>query len=314
MATKRVFVTGASGRIGREVVPLLLAQGYEVRAQVHSKPLPDAWASAVEAVHVDLLDEKAIAEAVGGVDAICHLAALMPPNTDDDIFKVNIESTFRLLQVASRQTVKPRMVFASSDATYCTGWSMQSYTTPIPETSEQHPTNTYGVSKVVGEKMCFHLGEIHKIPVVFLRLVWILEPRELLDLFVGAPYKEFLLPEDVGKWDDPAIVKVPLEETGVPFLEHVCDARDAAAGVTLALTHPHAAGETFNIAGPASFHYTEVGPWLAAKLGVEAIAGRCSGIHSYEVSLEKARRILGYQPKFSVRDSLEEALVVPAKA
>jgi UDP-glucose 4-epimerase len=314
MPAKRVFVTGSTGRIGRGVVPLLLEQGYRVRAAVHAKPLPPEWASSVEAVSADLVDERALADAVDGVDVICHLAALMPPATDDDIFRVNIESTFRLLQVASRRAVKPRFVFASSDATYCTGWSMHGYSAPIDESTEQHPMLFYGTSKVIGERLCFHYREIHKIPAVCLRLVWILEPSEILDLFVGAPYKDFLIPEHAGRWDDRDVVKVPLEETGAPFVEHICDVRDAAAGVSLAVSQENAAGETFNIAGPSSFRYTEIGPWLAAKLGVEAVPGRCRGIHSYEVSIEKARQILGYQPKFNVCESLEDALLVTAKA
>ncbi len=314
MPAKLVFVTGASGRIGRAVVPLLLEHGYRVRATVHSKPLPPQWASSVEVVSADLLDEHALADAVGGADVICHLAALMPPASDDEIFRTNIESTYRLLQVASRRTVKPRFVFASSDATYCTGWSMNGYAVPIDEATEQHPMLFYGTSKVIGEKLCFHYSEIHKIPTACLRLVWILEPHEVLDLFLGAPYKEFLMPEDHGKWDDPAVVKVPLEASGAPFVEHICDVRDAASGVLLAVSKDGAAGHTFNIAGPSSFRYTEAGPWLGSKLGVAAVSGRCRSIHSYEVSIEKARQILGYQPKFSVCESLEDALLVPAKA
>jgi UDP-glucose 4-epimerase len=307
---KRALITGASGRIGRHLIPSLLDHDYKVRALVHRTALPDNWANEVEAVETGLLDDEALAAALDGVDVVCHLAALMPPAAEDDIFRVNLEGTYRLLQAIKCCRKKPRFVFASSDATYCTGWSRGPYTAPIDENTEQRPMLFYGVSKVLGERLCFHYQDIEKIPTVRLRLVWILEAREVLDLFIGAPYKEFLVAEDRGKWDDPCIVKVPLEEDGAPFSEHICDVRDAAQGVFLAMDREEAAGHVFNIAGPASFTYSAAAPWLAAKLGVNAVAGRCSGIHSYTICIAAARTVLGYQPGRSVFDSLEDALTL----
>jgi len=136
---KRAFITGASGRIGRYLVPILLEHDYQVQALVHSTPLPAAWDGTVEPVRIDLRAEKELAAAMEGVDVVCHLAALMPPATDDDIFKVNIEGTYRLLQAAMHTKDKPRFVFATSDATYCTGWSKSAYVSPIDENTEQHP-------------------------------------------------------------------------------------------------------------------------------------------------------------------------------
>jgi nucleoside-diphosphate-sugar epimerase len=103
---KRVLVTGASGRIGRALVPLLLAKGYRVRAMVNQRPLPEEWRTEVESVHGPLTDDAALANAVADAGSICHLAGLMPPAPDDDIFRTNIESTYRLLQAAARLSRK----------------------------------------------------------------------------------------------------------------------------------------------------------------------------------------------------------------
>ncbi len=123
----------------------------------------------------------------------------------------------------------------------------------------------YGVSKVMGERLCFHFEDIHRIPTVRLRLVWILEAPEVLDLFLTAPYKEYV--EDASIWNAPDIVPLPRELNGQPFSEHICDVRDAVEGILLALEQPGAAGQTFNIAGPAPFTYDQVSPWLAQRLG-----------------------------------------------
>jgi UDP-glucose 4-epimerase len=300
------LVTGASGRIGRALVPRLLEKGYSVRATVNQKPLPEAWRTEVESVEGSLTDDTVLSHAVADAESICHLAGLMPPVSDNDIFRINIESTYRLLQAAASLSKKPRFVFASSDATYCTGWSKGPWHSPIDENSAQNPMLFYGVSKVMGERLCFHFEDIHRIPTVRLRLVWILEASEVLDLFLSAPYKEYV--EDASIWNAPDIVPVPREANGRPFTEHVCDVRDAAEGILLALEKPAAEGQTFNIAGPAPFTYDEVSPWLAERLDRRPVPGNCRGIHSYEVSIAKARGILGYQPKYSVYESLEDAL------
>jgi len=300
---KRVLVTGASGRIGRRVVPLLLERGYAVRCLVHRTALPAAWAGDVESMNAAEIGEDA---AVGGVVAVVHLAGIMPPASDDEVFQTNVEATRRLLRAAS-ENGKPRFLFASSDATYCTGWSLTGYSEPITEDTAHHPTVFYGLSKVLGERLALYYEEMGGLPVVRLRFVWTLDAPEILDLFTKAPYKDFVAPEERPRWEG-KVVALPLEQDGCPFTEHVCDTRDAASAVVLALESEGAPGHALNIAGPASFRYTEVGPSVARRLGAEPVALRCAGIHSYSLSIEKARKLLGYDPKYRVEDSLDEAI------
>lgn len=306
---KKVLVTGANGRIGRHVVPLLLERGYKVAAAMRRTPPAQDWAKQVELVHLSFPVKEPVAKALDGVDAVIHLAGIMPPATDEEVFGTNIQGTFQLLEAINTLDKKPRLLFASSDATYCTGWSLSSYSAPITEEhTEQHPTVFYGLSKVLGERLCLYYEEMHKLPIVRLRFVWTLEAPEILDLFLKAPYKDFLFAESRGVWDGTGVIAVPLEEDGAPFTEHVCDVRDAAQAVVLALENESALGQAFNIAGPESFRYTEVAPKLAAQTGLRAVEARCRGIHSYTLSIEKARNLLGYRPRYTVMDSLKEAL------
>jgi len=305
---KKVLVTGASGRIGRHVIPLLLERGYLVTAAVRRTPPAASWANEVQPVPLSFPAQEPLAQVLDGVHTVVHLAGIMPPASDDEVFGTNIQGTYQLLQAVAALPDKPRVLFASSDATYCTGWSLGSYSSPIAEGhAGQHPTVFYGLSKVLGERMCLWYEEMHKIPIVRLRFVWTLEASEILDLFLKAPYKDFLFDEDRGKWDGD-VVAVPLEEDGHPFTEHVCDVRDAAQAVVLAMENDAATGQAFNVAGPEPFRYTDVGPKLAAKTGLPALEARCRGIHSYSLSIERARNLLGYRPKYGVMDSLEEAL------
>jgi UDP-glucose 4-epimerase len=311
---KKVLVTGASGRIGRRVVPLLLEHGYRVTATLRRTQYTETWAKEVEPVMLSFPAAGSLEKTIKGFDSVVHLAGIMPPASDDEVFGTNIQGTYQLLQAIAALENKPRLLFASSDATYATGWSIGPYSAPIAEDfAEQHPTVFYGLSKVLGERLCLYYEEMHKVPIVRLRFVWTLEAPEILDLFVQAPYKDRLLDEDRNKWDGAGVIAVPLEADGKPFTEHVCDVRDAADAVLLAIESHTAPGQAFNVAGPESFRYTEVGPRLASKTGMRVVEARCRGIHSYSLSIDKARKLLGYRPRYQVMDSLEEALGAKTK-
>ena len=305
---KRILVTGATGRIGRHVVPLLIERGHRVRVMLRRPAAPGSWATGVEVIQASLIGRETLDIAVADTDAVIHLAGIMPPAGDDEVFRTNVEGTCQILQAIAGCPKKPRLLFASSDATYCTGWSLSAYSAPIREDAEQHPAVFYGLSKVLGEHMCKYFEEMHKMAIVRLRFVWTLEAAEILDLFLKAPYRDYLGDGERGVWDEQGIVAVPLEEDGRPFCEHVCDVRDAAEAVVLALESEAAPGQAFNIAGPEPFLYTNVGPELAKKLGTRTVEARCRGIHSYALSIEKARAMLGFQPRFKVLDSLADAL------
>jgi len=80
MAKMTVFVTGATGVLGRPTVDALVAAGHDVRAVARgadkSKQLRDVGA---EPVPVDLFDLHAVLDAVAGSDAVLHLATNIPP-------------------------------------------------------------------------------------------------------------------------------------------------------------------------------------------------------------------------------------------
>ena len=81
MAT--VFVTGATGVLGRATIPQLLASGYTVRALARSEENDAAIrALGAEPVRADLFDPDWLREAVAGADAVLHLATRIPPSSD----------------------------------------------------------------------------------------------------------------------------------------------------------------------------------------------------------------------------------------
>ena len=78
----RVFVTGATGVVGRRAVPLLIAAGHEVTAVARSAEKAKALSSAgASPIVVDLFDADAVRRAVAGQDAVINLATAVPPSS-----------------------------------------------------------------------------------------------------------------------------------------------------------------------------------------------------------------------------------------
>jgi nucleoside-diphosphate-sugar epimerase len=87
----RIFVTGATGVVGRRVVPLLLSRGHSVTAMAHRLP-PQRQRTGATIVAVDLFDVKALERAVAGHDAIINLATHMP----SPVWRMLFRSAWRL--------------------------------------------------------------------------------------------------------------------------------------------------------------------------------------------------------------------------
>jgi nucleoside-diphosphate-sugar epimerase len=93
VAGMRIFVTGATGVVGRRAIPILLARGYSVTALVRqSSTTPSLVHGNLAFVNVDLFDREALGRAVAGHDAVINLATHMPSSA----WKMLLRSSWRL--------------------------------------------------------------------------------------------------------------------------------------------------------------------------------------------------------------------------
>ena len=163
----RVVITGAAGFIGRKLTAALIRQGQLMGAGEAPAPISEL----VLADHVDfdapstgtgnIQIRKLIGDLrdadfrkglfAGGVDSLFHLAASLTTEAERDLalgIETNVLSLLGLLALCRAQPVAPRMVFASSIATF--GGALP---TVVDDSTVQTPQTSYGVHKVIAEQL-----------------------------------------------------------------------------------------------------------------------------------------------------------------
>ena len=121
----KVLVTGALGNVGSYTVAALLEEGHEVVAFDLASPRARKAAAElderVEVVWGDVTDPASLGAALDGVEAVVHLAAIMPPHVErapELARRVNVDATRSLIALMEATGAARRLVFASSQGVF----------------------------------------------------------------------------------------------------------------------------------------------------------------------------------------------------
>ena len=276
----RVVVTGGAGKAGRAVVRDLLEHGYDA---VSVDLVRDPTLTEGQQLVADLTDYGEAVDALKGADAVVHLAAIPAPGLKPDelTFRVNTTSTYNVFAAAPLLGLR-RVVWASSETTLGLPFERElPRYAPIDEEHPLLPESSYALSKVVSEEMARQFSRWNGIPHVGLRFSNVMEPHD---------YERF-----PGFWDDAQLRRWNLWG--------YVDARDVAQSCRLALEVELSGAEVFIIAAadtvmnrPSADLMAEVYPDVELRDGF--------GEFGTLLSIEKARRLLGYEPAFSWRDAI----------
>ena len=150
---KRIaLVTGASGTIGPTLVRHLLAEGWDVRVLMRTRPEGGLLPGRAEFFRGDITARSTLTHAVSGVDVIFHLAAKLhinnpPPELAEEYEKINVHGTENLVHVAVEASV-PRFVYFSTINFYVTGQGGDIFN----EASQPCPRTMYAQTKYDAEQ------------------------------------------------------------------------------------------------------------------------------------------------------------------
>lgn len=313
-----VVVTGAAGRVGRQVMRELVNAGHRPRGIDRQQDTDHA----VDVV-ADLSDTWALREALAGAEIVVHLAAFMSWREDDaaDVFQANVAGTFNLLE-AVRVTGVPQIILASSGEVYP---EMAPRYLPITEEHPTEPRSHYGMSKLLCEQMAWFYARRYGVATTVLRFPHTQDASELLDpdsTFCGPRFflrRKLAQQRALGNEEAVSVLAayddgrerlvLSRSQDGQPYCMPICDTRDTTAGIVLAVETPGARGQTIALGPPEEFRFNLVVPQMSELTGLDYIdvclPGK--GTH-YTVDISKARHLLGYNPRYGVKRMLTEAV------
>jgi len=304
---KRVLVTGGAGFIGSHLVNSLVREGFEVVV------LDNFFSGRLENLsHIDKHDfclvrgdvrnKSDLRKALKNVDFVFHLAAIVnvPFSIENPLLvsEVNVDGTLNVLEESLKAGVE-RLVYASSCAVYGDPLKV-----PVDEGHPTRPLSPYGVSKLTAEYYCRVFYEVYELETVCLRFFNVYGSRQGGGPYAGVVSKfiEFLRDRK-----SPVIFGDGKQTRDFVYVEDVVNA------CLLALESKACVGEFVNIGSGVETSINELAETLIELFGLSGIepeytCPRVGDIKRSCASLEKARRLLGYRPKFSLKNGLSSLL------
>jgi dTDP-L-rhamnose 4-epimerase len=342
---QRILITGGAGFIGSHLADELLSHGYAVRAldnlseQVHGKGCrrPDYLHPEVELLVGDVRDPRAVAQALEGVDAVFHFAAMVGVGQSmyeiQEYTDVNNRGTAVLLEALIKKPVR-KLLVASSMSIYGEGlcrnaagelatagerplaqlkagdWELRDAQnqalTPVPTNESKAPTlsSVYALSKYDQERLCLLVGRAYNVPTVALRFFNVYGTRQAL----SNPYTGVL-----------AIFASRFLNNNPPLIfedgqqqRDFVHVKDVALACRLALEKDEANGQVFNVGSGHNYTIGEIAERLAAVLGKGNLRAQITGkyrvgdIRHCYADISRAQQQLGFYPQVEFESGLEE--------
>ena len=300
-----ILVTGGAGYVGSSLVPLLLADGHRVRvldSLLHGgDSLLGVWSNpCFEFMHGDVSDRTKLQEAVAGMDAVVHLAAIVGDpacSREPDLARrVNLESSLSLIDESRRSGVR-RFIFASTCSNY---GKMKDATQYVDEESELSPVSLYAETKVAVEKALLQSAGSDG---------WSPTPLRFATVFGVSPRMRFDL--TVNEFTMEMLTKKHLKVFGEQFWRPYVHVRDAARAILLVLTSPveKVAGSVFNVgATDQNFQKQQLVDMIRphAPDAVVDFVHKEEDPRDYRVSFTRIHEMLGYTITRTVAEGIAE--------
>ena len=301
-----MLVAGGAGFVGSQLVRELLDAGARVvvydnflhgtRQNLHGVK------SRIEVVIGDVLDEYKLLDTFRRYSpryAFTLVGDTYVPTAYDipkRFFRVNVDGTMSVL-LAAKATQVERVLYVSSTEVY--GEAVQ---IPMKEDHPLAPLNTYAVSKLAADRLCFTFFHEHGIPVIIARIYNCYGPRET---------QPYVIPEIITQLDKSSTVELGNIKARRDFTY----VADTARGLIAALESDIPNGEAVNVGSGITYSVEELVGHIAPLLGhsrwdirVSARRKRRLDIEHFECDPSKLRAHTGWAPRVGIEEGLRLAI------
>jgi len=304
--TGSALVTGGAGFIGSHLVEALLERGHRVRVlddfSSGRRENLAAMLSDIELIEGDIRDSSLVAEAMAGVQYVFHEAAVpsVVRSVEDPLrsHTVAVDGTLAVLEAA--RTSKPRrVVYASSSSAYG-----DTPTLPKVEPMPTQPLSPYAVAKLTAEYYCGVYTRVFGVPTVALRYFNVFGPRQDPSSPYTGVISIFIREALAGR--------APTIDGDGGQTRDFTYVADAVAANLLAAESETAVGEVLNVARGDEISINGLFSLVCEAVGVEIEPRhgppRTGDVRHSRADIDKARRLLGYEPRTDLREGLRRTV------
>jgi nucleoside-diphosphate-sugar epimerase len=310
--TKRILVTGATGKVGLAFIRRLLSDPaydhFVVRALVHKRRLEAH--ERLETVSGSIEHLEIVQDALRDVTHVLHLATVK--ETPLQIMDVAVKGLFWLLDTCRQSPAFEQFILIGGDAAL--GHFV--YPHPIPVTETQRHTaykGCYALSKVLEEVMLEQYYIQYDFNGCCLRAPWIMEKDDFKyqlsfgeDVFGGPRWRDLVGAEKADEYIRTQTIPIMLDPNGKPVKRNFVHVDDLVSAILLALDSPQARQQTFNICMDEPVDYGEVARYLARTRGLPSVEV-ATPYYSTWLDNAKAKFLLNWRPVYDLARMIDSA-------
>jgi UDP-glucose 4-epimerase len=299
----KVLVTGGAGFIGSNLVDKLVLLGHDVTVIDNESAECNErfyWNEKAKNYKYDISDYFKIRPLFDKIDCVFHLAAesRMQPSILNPLqcIKTNVLGTTTVLQCAMEAGVD-RVIYSTTSSYYGKNNSL-----PNVETQTEDCLNAYSVSKVAGEKLCKMYNDLHGLKTISLRYFNVYGNREPTKGQYAPVIGLFLKQNREGM--PMTVVGDGLQRRDFTNINDVVDANIISATKDLA---DDAFGQAYNIGSGVNYRILDIA-LMIDRSNITFIPPRIGEAQKTLADIQKAKNVLGWEPKVSLSEYLSVAL------
>jgi UDP-glucose 4-epimerase len=307
-----VLVTGATGKVGQVFIHRLLSEpefnSFIVRALCHNREL--APHARIQTIHGSVEQREVVEKSMDGVTHVVHLATCK--ETPDQIMDVAVKGLFWLLEACRANPTFRQFIMVGGDA----GVGHFVYPHPNPVTEMQKHSaypGCYALSKVLEEVMLEQYYIQYGLNGCCLRAPWIMEKDDFKyqlsfgdDVFGGPRWRDLVGAEQADEYVRTQTIPVMLDPQGVPVKRNFVHVDDLVSALLLAIDHPKARQQLFNVCMDEPVDYGQMGNYLHETRGLPVVEIK-TPYYSTWLDNAKAKFLLGWRPAYDPKKMIDSA-------
>lgn len=309
---KRILVTGATGKVGTHFIRCVLdaddCREFSIRALCHNRHLEAD--ERLEIVTGSIADREVVHAAMQGITHVVHCATCK--ETEESVIDVSIKGLFWVLEECRLRDSFQQIILIGGDAALGHFF----YPHPLPLTEQQKHSaypGCYALSKILEEVMLEQYFIQYDLNGCCLRAPWIMEKDDFKyslsfgnDVFGGPRWRDLVGPEKAEEYSRRNAVPLMLDRNGKPVKRNFVHVSDLVESMVLALDHPKAHQQTFNICMDEPVDYQQVADYLRDTREMPSVE-ITTPYWSTWMDNSKAKFLLEWRPHYDLKRLIEHA-------